>query len=179
MPTHSPARPAPSEHNAYYATYVAQVPDGDVLATLAAQRESTATVLAAIPESKAEYRYAPDKWSIKEVVGHLADSERVFSYRALRIARADATPMASFDENAWVPAGGFDHRKLTDLAAEFRAVRECTLALFRGFDAEAWPRVGTASGHPISARALAWIIAGHERHHLRVLAERYLPHVGG
>lgn len=177
MPTHSPARPAPSEHNSYYQSYVAEVPEGDLLGTLAAERDSTAAVLAAIPESKAGFRYAPGKWSIKEVIGHLADAERVFAYRALRIARADATPLPGFDENAWVPAGGFERRTLANLAAEFRAVRESTLALFRGFDAEAWPRMGIASENPISVRALAWIIAGHERHHLRVIGERYLPHL--
>jgi uncharacterized damage-inducible protein DinB len=178
LPSHSPARPALTEYNAHYQPYVDVVPDGDVLATLATQRDSTSALLATIAEAKAGYRYAAGKWSIKEVIGHLSDAERVFSYRALRVARADVTPLASFDENAWVPAAKFDHRTLVDLAAEFRAVRGSTLALFRGFDAEAWPRTGTASGSPISARALAWIVAGHEVHHLRVLHERYLPHLG-
>jgi uncharacterized damage-inducible protein DinB len=158
---------------------VSEVPEGDLLATLATQRDSTAAMLAAIPEAKAGYRYAPEKWSIKEVLGHIADAERVFAYRALRIARADVTPLPGFDENAWIPAAEFDRRTLADLAADLRAVRESTLTLFRGFPDEAWPRLGTASGHPVSARALAWIIAGHERHHLRVLHERYLPQVGG
>lgn len=177
LPSRSPARPDDSEYNSYYQPYVAEVPEGGLLATLAAQRDSTAAVLAEIPEARAGYRYAAGKWSIKEVVGHVTDAERVFSYRALRIARADATPLPGFDENAWVPAGGFDRRTLADLAAELRAVRGSTLALFGGFDADAWPRMGTASGHPVSARALAWILAGHERHHLRVLRERYLPHL--
>ena len=179
MPSHSPARPAPSEYNAYYQTYIGAVPDGDLLARLGEQRDSTSALLATIAEADAGYRYAAGKWSIKEVIGHLADAERVFSYRALRVARADATPLPGFDENAWVPPANFDRRTLADLAAEFRAVRESSLALFRGFGNEAWPRMGTASGHPISARALAWIVAGHEVHHLRVLRERYLPHLGG
>ena len=179
MPGLYPARPSLSEYNAYYQPYVSESPGDDVLAALAAQRDSTAALLAGIPEAKAGFRYAPGKWSVKEVIGHLADSERVFAYRALRVARADATPLASFDENAWMPEAGFDRRTLADIAAEFRAVRDGTLALFHGFDASAWPRVGTASGHPISARALAWIISGHEAHHLRVLAERYLPQLGG
>jgi len=178
VPSHSPARPSASEHNVYYQPYVAEVPEGDLLDILAAQRDSTAVVLAAIPEAKAGYRYAPEKWSIKEVIGHISDAERVFAYRALRIARADVTPLPGFDENAWVPAAGFDRRTLADLAAELRAVRESTLALFRGFDPGAWSRLGTASGHPVSVRALAWILTGHERHHLRVLHERYLPHLG-
>ena len=178
MPGHSPARPSLSEYNAYYQPYVSESPGDDVLAALAAQRDSTAALLAGIPEARAGFRYAPGKWSVKEVIGHLADSERVFSYRALRVARADTTPLPSFDENAWMPEAGFDLRTLPDIAAEFRAVRDSTLALFHGLHADAWPRVGTASGHPISARALAWIISGHEAHHLRVLAERYLPHLG-
>ena len=179
MPGHSPARPSSAEYNAYYQPYVSEAPGNDVLAALAAQRNATAALLAGISEAKAGYRYAPGKWSVKEVIGHLADSERVFSYRALRVARADITPLPGFDENAWMPEAGFDRRTLADIAAEFRAVRDSTLALFHGFDADAWPRIGTASGHPISARALAWIISGHEAHHLRVLAERYLPHLDG
>ena len=175
----SPTRPGASEYNAYYQPYVDEVPEGDLFATLAAQRDSTTALLATIGEAKAGFRYAPAKWSIKEVIGHIADAERVFTYRALRVARADTTPMASFDENAWMAPGGFDRRTLADLAAELRAVRESSLALFRGFDAVAWTRMGTASNHPVSARALAWIVAGHEVHHLRVLDERYLPHIRG
>jgi len=179
VPAISPPRPAKTEYNAYYQPYVDESPGEDVLAALAAQRDSTAALLAKVPEARAGHRYAPGKWSIREVIGHLADAERVFSYRALRVARADVTPLASFDENAWMAPANFERRTLADVAAELRAVRESTLALFRSFDAEAWPRVGTASNHPISARALAWIISGHEAHHLRVLKERYLPHLGG
>jgi hypothetical protein len=179
MANASPGRPEPSEHHAYYATYISEVPEGEVLATLAAQIGRTSALLAAVPESRAGFRYADGKWSIKEVVGHMADTERVFSYRALRIARGDATPLPGFDENAWVPVGEFDRRTLADLAAELRAVRAATLALFGGFTADAWLRVGTASGHSISARALAWIVTGHERHHLRILEERYLPKLTG
>jgi len=170
----SPPRPAKTEYNSYYQPYVDESPGEDVLAALVAQRDSTAALLAKVPENKAGYRYAPGKWTLREVIGHLADSERVFSYRALRVARADATPLPSFDEDAWMAPANFERRALAEVAAEFRAVRESTLALFRGFDAEAWPRVGTASNHPISARALAWIISGHEAHHVRVLRERYL-----
>ena len=178
MPISELTRPAPTEHYSYYQTYVSQVPEGDLLALLALQRDSTAAVLSAIPEARAGFRYAPGKWSIKEVIGHISDAERVFAYRALRIARADVTPLPGFDENAWMPAAGFDRLTLAELAAGLRAVRESTLALFRGFPAEAWARLGTASGHPVSVRALAYILTGHERHHLRVLHERYLPHLG-
>ena len=99
----SPTRPEPSEHHEYYLSYVSEVPDGNLLATLAGQIEVTSTILASVPESKAAFRYAEGKWSIKEVIGHVADAERVFSYRALRIARGDTTPLPGFDENAWVP----------------------------------------------------------------------------
>jgi len=172
---HAPARPADSEYNSYYQPYVKEVPDGDLLATLRAQRDSTAAVLAGISDKQAAYRYADGKWSIREVVGHVSDTERVFSYRALRIARGDTMDLPGFDENAWVPMGAFEERSMADVAAELRAVRDASLALFGSFSAEAWLRIGSASGHPVSARAMAWILAGHERHHLRILAERYFP----
>jgi len=177
VPSSSPARPADSEYNSYYQPYVKEVPDGDLLTTLRSQRESTAAVLAGISDKGAGLRYAEGKWSIREVVGHVADAERVFSYRALRIARGDTIDLPGFDENVWVPMAGFEGRSMADVAAEFRAVREATLTLFDSFDAEAWLRIGSASGHLVSARALAWILAGHERHHVRVLRERYFPHL--
>lgn len=175
MSKHAPARPDDSEYNSYYQPYVGEVPDGDLLATLEAQRSSTAAVLAGISDRQAAFRYAEGKWSIREVIGHISDAERVFSYRALRIARGDTIDLPGFDENAWVPMGGFEERSMADVAAELRAVRDASLALFASFSAEAWLRTGSASGHPVSARALAWILAGHERHHLRILAERYFP----
>lgn len=178
MPLSIPARPSATEYNAYYQPYISEVAEGKLLDFLAEQQASTARLLASIPEAKAGYRYATGKWSIKEVIGHLADAERVFAYRALRVARADATPLPGFDENAWVPPAQFDRRPLADIAAEFSAVRSATLALFGSFDDAAWARLGTASTYPISARAIGWIVAGHERHHLRVLRERYLPHLG-
>jgi uncharacterized damage-inducible protein DinB len=167
-------RPDGTEYAPYYGTYIGKVPEGDLLETLENQRRDTQRLLAGLSEQQALHRYAPGKWSIKEVVGHLADSERVFAYRALRFARADETPLASFDEQAWTPAGKFDARALKDLAAELDVVRHATLALFRGLDAEALPRRGIASGKPVSVRALAWIIAGHERHHVALVRERYL-----
>ena len=178
MSSFSPARPADSEYNVFYQPYVTEVPDGDLLTTLRYQRESTTAVLAGISDKEAAYRYAEGKWSIREVIGHVSDTERVFSYRALRIARGDTVELPGFDENAWMPMAGFEGRSMADVAAELRAVRDATLALFASFSAEAWLRVGSASGHPVSARAMAWILAGHERHHLRILAERYLPHLG-
>jgi len=172
-----PARPRPEEYNAYYETYISEVADGRLMETLAAQRDETAALLAGVTEAQASYRYAEGKWSLKEVIGHVADAERIFAYRALRIARGDETPLASFDENAYVPASGCGRRTLPEIAHELRAVREATIALLASVDDAAWMRVGTASGKPVSVRALGYIIAGHERHHLRVLRERYLNHV--
>lgn len=167
-------RPGAGEYAPFYDTYVSKVPEGDVLAILEEQRRATQALLAGIPERKALHRYAPGKWSVKEVVGHLMDSERVFCYRALRFARADAKPLQGFDEQTWVPAGKFDARPLAELAAEFDAVRRATIALFHGLDGAALARRGTANDQEISVRALAYIVAGHERHHVAILKERYL-----
>jgi hypothetical protein len=166
-------RPAAAEYDPYYGRYIDKVPEGDLLRTLEAQARETQALLAGLSDAKALHRYAPGKWSIKEVIGHVADTERVYSYRALRFARADATALPGFDENAWVPAGNFDARPVADLAAELDAVRRATLALFRGLDAAALARRGTANDAAVSVRAIAWIIAGHERHHVALLHERY------
>lgn len=168
------ARPHESEYAPFHAGYVSQVPDGDVIALLEQQVEDTTRLLAGLGEEHAVFRYAPGKWSIKEVVGHLSDSERVFSYRALRIARNDGTPLPAFDENAWMPYGNFDARPLSDLLDELRNVRRSTLALYRSFTPEMVARRGTASQKEITVRAIVYITAGHERHHVRVLKERYL-----
>ena len=168
------ARPADHEYAPHYAGYIARVPDGDILAQMERQMEETSAFLGQLEEARGAHRYAAGKWSIKEVIGHLADGERVFAYRALRFARADATPLASFDENAWVPQSGCDRRTLRDLAAEFRAVRMATLALAHSLTDEAATRTGVASGKTVSVRALIYMIAGHELHHLAILRERYL-----
>ncbi|HMH84234.1 MAG TPA: DinB family protein [Gemmatimonadales bacterium] len=167
-------RPEPSEYAPHYETYISKVPEGNLLKALEDQRRETQQLLGGLSEAKALHRYAPDKWSIKEVLGHVMDSERVFCYRALRFARADGSPLPGFDEKAWVPAGRFDGRSLKDLAAELDAVRRATIALLSSLDAEALTRRGTANNNPITVRALAWIIAGHERHHLGIVRERYL-----
>ncbi len=119
------------------------------------------------------HRYAPGKWSVKQVVGHLCDGERVFAYRALRFARADRTPLPGFDETLWVPEGNFDARPIDDLALEYRAVRSASIALFASLAPEALARIGVANDTPMSVRALAWTIAGHELHHRGLLIERY------
>jgi uncharacterized damage-inducible protein DinB len=167
-------RPADHEYAPHYAGYVARVPDGDIMTLLARQMEETSAFLAGLTEAQGNHRYAPGKWSIKEVVGHMADAERVFAYRALRFARGDATPLAPFDENAWVPEAGCDQRTLKDLTEEFRAVRHATIPLVRSLTDETAVRTGTASGRTVSVRALIYISLGHELHHLAVLRERYL-----
>ncbi len=167
------SRPEAGEYIPYYGKYIALVPAGDLTEILAAQQAVTQRRLGPLDEARALHRYEPGKWSVKEVVGHLCDGERVFAYRALRFARADATPLPGFEETAWVPAGDFDRRPLAALLAEFAAVRAATLALVTGLDEAAWRRQGTANGSPVSVRALAAIIAGHELHHLGILRDRY------
>lgn len=166
-------RPEADEFSPYYAEYIGRVPEPDPVAALAAEAESTRKLLGGVAEKDAGFRYAPDKWSVKEVVGHLCDVERVMSYRALCIARGDTTPLPGFDENAYVPAADFGRRRLADLVSEFSDVRRATLALFRSFSADDWRRKGNANGHPISVRALGYILPGHERHHVMVLRDRY------
>jgi hypothetical protein len=166
--------PAASEHAPYYGRYIGLVPSGDIIATLERQGEETSRLLNGLSAEKADFRYAPAKWSIKEVIGHLTDAERIFSYRALRFARGDDTPLAGFDENDYAPAGEFGARSLEDLVADLRAARASTVALFRGLPASAMTRGGEASGVRVTVRALAWITAGHELHHVTILRERYL-----
>jgi hypothetical protein len=167
-------RPGDGEHAPFYAGYVALTAEsGDVVALLAAQPAELRVLCDGLSEAEARHRYAPGKWSVKEVVCHLADAERIFAYRALRVARGDGTPLPGFDENAYVEASGADDRPLPGLLAELDAVRAATLALFRSLPPEALERRGTANGAPISVRALAYITAGHTAHHLRILRERY------
>ncbi|HZI28526.1 MAG TPA: DinB family protein [Gemmatimonadaceae bacterium] len=167
-------RPAPDEYAPYYGRYIEKVPDGDVVRTLREHRETTSAFLRGIPDAKGGHRYAPDKWSIREVVGHLSDCERIFAYRALRFARADETLLPGFDENEFVKRARLDERPMTSLIAELEAVRGATVALFDGLFPDEWSRVGNANGKAMSVRALAWTIAGHELHHLGILRERYL-----
>jgi uncharacterized damage-inducible protein DinB len=168
------ARPESDEYVPYYHKYISLVPDGDLVETLRSQMIRTQSLLREIPESRESHRYAPEKWSIREVVGHMADVERVMTYRALRIARADTTPLPGFDENAYVPAGNFEARSLASLAHELDEVRRATVAFVETLEPDAAARRGTANNNEISARALAYIIAGHERHHVGILKERYL-----
>ena len=169
-----PMRPDPSEYAPFYARYVAQVPDGRIVDILDAQIGDTLDLVRGLDALQALHRYAPGKWSIKEVLAHLADAERIFAYRALRFARGDATSLPGFDENLFAAASGADTRPLAELADEFSAVRRATIALGRGLAPEALLHRGSANGFEVSVRALLYVAAGHELHHLQVLRDRYL-----
>lgn len=166
-------RPAPDESIPYYHKYIELVSDEELGAQLIQQLRDIEQLFENVTDRDALARYAEGKWSIKEILGHLSDTERIFSYRLLRIARGDATPLEGYDETAYVPAGRFDDRPLPMLLAELREVRLSTAALLEGLPEEAWGRWGEANGSPVTARALAYIIVGHVAHHLGVLRSRY------
>jgi hypothetical protein len=174
MPSSAIPRPGPSEYAPYYARYVDLVPEGDILEVLERQAHETVALLGTFGEARGDSRYAPSKWSVKEVTGHLMDVERVLSYRALRFSRNDPTPLPGFDENAFVANSSFGARALQDLADELQILRRCTLAFFRGLSADELARRGTANNVEFSVRAIPYIIAGHERHHQNILRERYV-----
>jgi len=167
-------RPESGEYASYYGKYVTQVPEGDVVETLERQMGETLALLGGVDEESAGRGYEPGKWSVKELVGHLSDAERIFAYRALRFARGDRTPLPGFEQDDYVSAGNFNARTLSDVTEEFAEVRRATVRLLRSFGEEAWGRRGLASDNEVSVRALAYIIAGHEAHHVRILRERYL-----
>ena len=166
-------RPDSTEYGSWYAGYVALVPEEDVLSAIETQSSETQKLLASLDDEKARHRYAEGKWSVKEVIGHITDAERVFGYRALCISRGEETPLPGFDENAYVKTANFDSWKLGDLAEVYALGRRANIVFFRNLPEEAWSRRGTASGYEVTVNALAYIIAGHERHHLKVLRERY------
>ena len=169
------ARPEAHEYAPYYGRYISLLPAGDLLVTLRRQHEETTAMLARVNDANGGTRYEPGKWSIKEVIGHVIDTERIFAYRALRIARGDTTPLPGFEQDDFVRGADFDERAWASLMAELAAVRASSLALLEGLTDEQQRRMGTASGTPMSARAAACIIGGHERHHAAILRERYLP----
>ena len=173
MPLATIPRPQADEHDPYYGRYIALVPDGDLISILQNQIVGTSRTLRALPSEKGDHAYAAGKWTVKEVIGHMGDVERIMSYRALRFARGDTTDLPGFDENAYVPAANFGRRTVGDLVDELETVRGATIKLLRPLDDEALARRGAATGAEISVRALAYIIAGHERHHLNILQERY------
>ena len=172
-PAASAARPAPTEYAPYYEGYVSLVA-GDVIETLEGQGAQTASLLRGLTEEQGGARYQPGKWSAKELISHVIDTERIFAYRLLRFARGDRTPVEGFDQDPYVANSNAAARTVASLASEFEHVRASTLDLLRGLDDAAWSRSGVANENEVTARALAHIIAGHEAHHVRILRERYL-----
>src|SRR5229473_63348 len=167
-------RPQSGEYAPYYERYISLVPGNDVLAAFDDQRRQMLLLLSGRTEADGDLRYADDKWSLKEVLGHVNDTERIMSYRALRIARGDTTPIEGFEQDDYVRNGPFARRPLSDLIEDYIAVRRATVSLFRNLDEPAWTRRGTAAGNEVTVRALAYIIAGHELHHSRIIEEKYL-----
>ena len=167
-------RPQPGEYAPYYDRYISLVQDNDILSALDEQRRQTVLLLSGRTEADGDLRYAPDKWSLKEVLGHLNDTERIMSYRALRFARNDATPIEGYEQDDYVRNGPFARCSLADLIEDYIAVRRATLSLFRNLDEAAWTRRGVANKNEVTVRALAYIIAGHELHHHRMMVEKYL-----
>lgn len=168
-------RPEAGEFAEYYGKYIAKVPGTDVVGILESERLQMSRLFAGRSERDGNFRYAPDKWTIKEVLGHVVDAERIFTYRALRIGRGDETPLSSFEQDDYVKNGKFAARTLADLAEEFDAVRGASISLFRSFDDAAWGRRGVASQKQVTARALGFITAGHQIHHRMILEESYFP----
>jgi hypothetical protein len=168
------ARPEANEYAPYYEKYVSLVPDGKIIEILEQQLEKTLALFGTLSEEKGNFRYAPEKWSIKQLVGHLSDTERIFAYRALRFARNDRHPLEGFEQDDYIANADFDGCRLSDLVTEFGYVRKSSIYLLRHLSDEAWRRHGVASDNEVSVRALAYMLAGHELHHLNVLSERYL-----
>jgi hypothetical protein len=166
------ARPEPSEYALHYGNYIGLVPEEDIVEALRSEIARTLEVLRAVPEDESLRRHPPYTWSIRQVVGHLIDSERVFGYRALRFARGDATPLPGFDENAYAAEAGSDRIALSALADEFEAIRRSHLGLFAGLPEDAWDRRGVANQAEVSVRALAYVVVGHERHHMGIVRKR-------
>lgn len=167
-------KPEPTEFRAYYARYIEQVASGDILTTLAKQMEATQTLLRGLPPTIATHSYAPGKWTVNEVVGHVLDAERIFSSRALRFARNDPQPLPGFEQDDYVKNSTFNYYPLSELASELASVRQSTIGLFKHLDDDAWLRRGVASDAEVTVRALAYIIAGHELHHRHILGTKYL-----
>src|SRR6266446_2901428 len=167
------SRPGPGEYAPSYETYISKVKGNDIVGILEAQRLQMAQLFAARSERDGNFRYAPDKWNAKEVLGHVCDTERIFAYRALRIARGDQTPIEGFEQDDYVKNGPFAGAPLAEIVEDYIAVRRATLTLLRNLDEGAWARRGVANKNEVSVRGLAYIIAGHELHHRRILEEKY------
>jgi hypothetical protein len=168
-------RPLPGEYPEAYAPYIAAADEGDISASLQSQMGEVTALFAGLSEAQGGFRYAPGKWSLKDLLQHLSDAERIFAYRCLRIGRGDATPLPGFDEETYAVAAKADAHPVADLLADWRAARSASLALFRSLPEAAWDHQGTTNGRAITVRCLPFICAGHTAHHLAVIRERYLP----
>ena len=168
-------RPVEDEYPSYYETYLKLVPEGNLMEILEKQLTDSVTLFSGLTEEQGNIAYASGKWTVKEVIGHILDTERIMGYRLLRIARGDRTPLAGFSEEDYACEGGFTERPLSELVEEFESVRRSTISLLRGMPEHAWHRSGTANDLPISAQAIAYIIVGHGIHHTNIIMERYLP----
>jgi hypothetical protein len=168
-----PSRPVAGEYAEHYEKYVSLIQSTDIVSVLEGHLRQTIAMFSGRSEREGDFRYAPGKWSVKEILSHVADAERIFSCRALRIARGDQTPLPGFEQDDYVRTAHAGHRKLADIVEEFADVRRASISLFRSLGSEAWLCRGVASNHEVSVRALAYITAGHELHHRRVLEERY------
>jgi hypothetical protein len=167
-------RPEKDEFASYYLPYVNAVPEGDIISVLSQQLESTKLLLKNITEEQGKFRYGPDKWTVKEVVGHMTDTERIMAYRLLCIARGETVSLPGFDENQYVEHASFNEQSLEQLLEDFAIVRQSTLALMKSFSADVWMRRGLANNTEVTVRGTAYIIAGHAIHHSRIIKERYL-----
>lgn len=165
--------PEQHEFAPFYAGYISLVSEDDILAVLETQVDEVRAVTAAVSPERETYAYAPGKWTIRQVIGHITDGERVFGFRAFCIARGEQASLPGFDEQAYMAESNFDERSLADLVNDFAQVRAVSLSLLRSLPEEAWKRRGIANGTPVTVRALAYMLAGHARHHLAVLRERY------
>ena len=166
-------RPSHAEFASFYAGYVSLVPEADIMKVLEGQADDVSLQTRAFIPKREEFRYAPGKWSVRQVLGHMTDAERVFGFRAFCFSRGDENALPGFEQDDYVARASFDRCSLADLVQEFGQVREANLIVLRRLDDRAWRRIGTASGKPVSVRALAYIMAGHVRHHLHVLSTRY------
>lgn len=173
IPAFTVARPEPGEYAPYYERYISLVHGSDILTSLEEQRKQMLLQLCGRDEADGDFRYAPDKWSAKQLLGHVCDTERIFAYRALRISRGDRTPIEGFEQDDYVRNGPFGRASLEEIVEDYIAVRQATLTVLRNLDEAAWERRGIANQNEVSLRALAYIIAGHELHHRSILEEKY------
>ena len=167
-------RPSASEYDARFERYMSLVPEEDVCAALVHQLKVTADLVGRMPQSLMDYQYAPGKWTTREVIGHVLDTERILGFRLLTFARGDETPLMRADEDLYVTTGKFSRYPMAEWMEEYELLRRSNIALVRHLPEEAWARTGTVSGLRISVRAIAYFMVGHERHHIRILRNLYL-----